>query len=125
MNAILKAQNAYQHDAQPIRTDRDTEYNAFARITQQLKTASSRGKDGFGDLVSALHDNRKLWTILAVDAAEKSNALPKELRARIVYLAEFTRQHSSKILTHRATADALIEINIAIMRGLKGGGIGK
>ena len=125
MNAITKAQNAYGRDAQPIRTDRDTEYNAFAKITHQLRSASSRGKEGFRDLISALHDNRKLWTILAVDVADKSNTLPKELRARIVYLAEFTQQHSSKVLTHRATAEPLIEINTAIMRGLHAGGVKK
>ncbi len=125
MNAIIKAQNAYGREAQPLRTERDTEYNAFAKITHQLRVASSRGKAGFRDLVSAMHDNRQLWTIIAVDAADKSNALPKELRARIVYLAEFTQQHSSKVLTHRATAAPLIEINTAIMRGLHAGRVKK
>ncbi len=90
MNAITQAQNAYRNDAQLIRTDRDSEYNAFAQITHRLKKASSQGKNGFKDLVGALHDNRRLWTILATDVADNSNTLPKELRARIVYLSEFT-----------------------------------
>ena len=111
MNAITKAQNAYRNDAQLIRTDRDTEYNVFAQITNRLKTASSRGSEGFHDLVSALHDNRRLWTILATDVADNSNTLPKELRARIVYLSEFTRQHSSKVLAKKESADALVQIN--------------
>ncbi|MFD1160357.1 flagellar biosynthesis regulator FlaF [Roseovarius aestuarii] len=119
MNAITKAQNAYRNDAQLIRTDRDTEYNAFAEITHRLKTASSRGADGFRDLAGALHDNRRLWTILAMDVADKSNTLPEMLRARILYLSEFTQQHSSKVLTKQATVDALVEINTAIMRGLR------
>ncbi len=121
MNAIFKAQNAYGREAQPIRTNRDTEYNAFARITHRIRVAASKGEGGFKDLVQALHDNRRLWTILAADVADNSHALPKELRARIVYLAEFTQQHSSKILTRRATPDALIEINTAILRGLSVG----
>lgn len=119
MNAITKAQNAYRNDTQLIRTDRDTEYNAFAQITHRLKTASSRGSDGFKDLVSAMHENRKLWTTLAIDVADKSNPLPKELRARIVYLSEFTRQHSSKVLSKQDSADILVQINTAIMRGLR------
>ena len=119
MNAIMKAQNAYRNDAQLIRTDRDTEYNAFAKITHRLKTASRLGKTGYADLVLALHDNRKLWTILAMDVADKANPLPKELRARIVYLAEFTQRHSSQVLARKATAEPLIEINTAIMRGLR------
>ncbi|WP_306115849.1 MULTISPECIES: flagellar biosynthesis regulator FlaF [unclassified Roseovarius] len=119
MNAITKAQNAYRNDAHLVATDRDTEYNAFAKVTHRLKAAARKGDDGFRDLVSALHDNRNLWTILAADVADRSNPLPKMLRARIVYLADFTHQYSSKVLTRKASADALIEINTAIMRGLR------
>ncbi len=119
MNAITKAQNAYRNDAHLVRTDRDTEYDAFARITHRLKAATRQGEDGFRDLVNALYDNRKLWTILAIDVADKANPLPKSLRARIVYLAEFTQQYSSKVLARQATAEPLIEINTAIMRGLR------
>ena len=119
MNAITQAQNAYGNDAQLVRTDRDTEYNAFAQITHRLKKSSAQGADGFQDLVGALHDNRRLWTILATDVADNANTLPKELRARIVYLSEFTRQHSSKVLARKVSADALVEINTAIMRGLR------
>lgn len=119
MNAIMKAQNAYRNDAQLIRTDRDTEYNAFAKITHRLKAASAQGKFGFADLVGALHDNRKLWTMLAMDVANKANPLPKELRARVVFLAEFTQRHSSLVLAKKATVEPLIDINTAIMRGLR------
>ena len=119
MNAITKAQNAYRNDAHLVRTDRDTEYNAFAKITHRMKVAETQGKRGFNELAGALHDNRKLWMILASDVAAKSNPLPKELRARIVYLSEFTRQHSSKVLSRTASVGPLIEINTAIMRGLR------
>ena len=121
MNAILKAQNAYRNETQTIRTERDTEYNVLARITHRMKSASERGKDGFIDLVGAVHDNRRLWTVLATDVADNKNTLPKELRARIVYLAEFTRAHSGQVLSRQATADALIDINTAVMRGLRDG----
>lgn len=119
MNAILKAQNAYRHEAQHLRTHRDTEYDAFARITHALKSAEARGRDGFHDLVSAILDNRRLWTILAADAAEKGNPLPKELRARILYLSEFAQVYSRKVLMEHASAAPLIEINSAIMGGLR------
>ena len=46
-------------------------------------------------------------------------ALPDDLRARIFYLAEFTDQHTRKVLNGRDTAGPLIEINTAIMRGLR------
>ena len=119
MNAITRAQNAYRNDAQLIRTDRDTEYNAFVQITHRLKTASKRGEEGFKDLVSALQENKQLWEILAWDVANSDNPLPKELRARIVYLSEFTRLHSSRVMKKQDSADALVQINTAIMRGLR------
>jgi flagellar protein FlaF len=41
------------------------------------------------------------------------------LRARIFYLAEFTRAHTRKVLRRTAGPDALVEINLAVMRGLR------
>ena len=118
MNAIRQAQNAYGSGAQPIKTTRDNEYDSFARITHRIKNAAARGQAGFPDLVAALHDNRRLWTILVTDVADKENPLPADLKARIVYLAEFTEFHSRKVLRDGAEPGPLIEINAAIMSGL-------
>lgn len=119
MNASLRAQNAYRHHAQAAKTTRDTEYDAFARITSRLKSAATKGRTGYNELVDALHENRKLWTILAADVASKSNSLPPEVRARIFYLSEFTQKHSSLVLRKEASIRPLLEINVAIMRGLR------
>ncbi|MBZ0122522.1 MAG: flagellar biosynthesis regulator FlaF [Roseovarius sp.] len=119
MNATSQAQAAYRTAANPIRTPRGAEYDAFARITGRLRTAS-RPPAGFGDLAAAIHDNRRLWAILAADAAGEGNLLPPELRARILYLAEFTRLHSGRVLRAGAPAEPLIGINTAVMRGLAG-----
>jgi flagellar protein FlaF len=48
--------------------------------------------------------------------------LPRALRAQIFYLAEFTRQHTSKVLRGDAEVTPLIDINTAIMQGLAGHG---
>ncbi len=119
MNTTLQAQNAYGQGAQPIRTHRGAEYDAFAQITSRLKSSAAKGKGGFADLARAIHDNRRLWTALALDAGGDGNALPKELRARIVYLAEFTRVRSGEALTKGASVEPLIDINAAMMRGLR------
>ncbi|KRS11320.1 flagellar biosynthesis regulator FlhF [Roseovarius atlanticus] len=119
MNATLKAQNAYRDEAQPIRTDRDNEYDAFARITSRLKAAADRGPSGFKALAAAIYDNRRLWTVLAGDVVSKSNALPPEIQARILYLSEFTRIHSAKVLSRTASVAPLVEINTAVMKGLR------
>lgn len=119
MNATLKAQNAYRDEARPIRTDRDNEYDAFARITSRLKAAAGRGPSGFKALAAAIYDNRRLWTVLVGDVVSKSNALPPEIQARIVYLSEFTRMHSTKVLSREASVNPLVEINTAVMKGLR------
>jgi len=117
VNATSLAQNAYSSAVAPVRTDRDTEYGAFARVTQRLKHSSA--KKNHSEFVTALHENRQLWTLLAVDVADAENELPQALRAQIFYLAEFTLQHTSKVLSGEATVESLIDINTSIMRGLR------
>lgn len=119
MNAIRQAQNAYGQTNNPIRTLRGAEYDAIARITHRLKSAASSTPLNMVELAGAIMDNRSMWTLFATEVADKDNPLPKELRARIFYLAEFTNEHSRKVLNRIASADALIEINIAVMRGLR------
>lgn len=121
MNAQNLARRAYTNRSAPIRTPRGTEYEIFANITHRLKAAAMKGKLGFPALATAIHDNRKLWTLLAVDVADKENGLPKDLRARIFYLAEFTQSHSRKVLRNNASVAPLLEVNAAVMRGLRQG----
>lgn len=96
---------------------RRIEYDVIARITSRLKSAIEAGK--FGPLVEALHENRNLWRVLAIDVADADNELPKDLRARIFYLAEFTDAHTSKVIRRQDNAVPLLEINTAILRGLR------
>ncbi|MGI3213362.1 flagellar biosynthesis regulator FlaF [Roseovarius tibetensis] len=117
MNAILQAQTAYGAQGGPVRTPRAVEYDTFARVTHRLKSAVEN-RHAPAALATAVHDNRRLWTILAADVADAANPLPKDLRAQIVYLAEFTRQHSGKVLRDGADITPLIDINTAMMRGL-------
>jgi len=121
VHAQTMAQMAYSRASAPVRTDRGTEYDLFARVTRALKSADDRGKAGFRDLAEAIHENRRLWALLAGDVASEDNSLPQELRARIFYLAEFTHQHSQKVLGGKAGARVLVEINAAVMKGLRAG----
>jgi flagellar protein FlaF len=117
VNSISLAQRAYAPTGAPTRTARSTEYEVIARISFRLKDAIQ--KKNFPALAEALHENQKLWTALAVDVASDNNMLPDELRARILYLAEFTRQHTRKVFNKSENAVPLLEINAAILRGLK------
>ena len=121
MNALLKAKSAYSAAKAPTRTAKNFEYEVIARITRRMITSAQQGSDGFQDLVAALNDNRKLWSIFTVDLASKGNPYPDELKLSLLELAEFTRQHTSKVLQRKANVRPLVEINTAIMRGLRSG----
>lgn len=116
MNALNLAQTAYSSLNAPVRTERGTEYDAFVRVTVQLKKADP--KHDYPEFVRALHENRTLWTALAIDVADGENKLPQQLRAQIFYLAEFTNEHTSRVIAEKAGVDALVDVNTAIMRGL-------
>lgn len=119
MNAVLMARSAYATARAPIRTGRSAEYDLFAQITRDISLADAKGKPGFADLVQTLHQNRKLWTVLASDVADPDNALPTQLRAQIFYLARFTEHHTRQVLAGNATVEALLDVNRSIMRGLE------
>ena len=117
MNAMSMAQRAYAPINTPTRSDRSIEYDVIARITYRLKKAIESGK--LPELLEAMHENRRLWRTLAVDVADIDNGLPTDLRARIFYLAEFTNHHTSAVIRNKVSAVPLLEINTAILRGLK------
>lgn len=125
MNAFSKAQNGYAVNAATTQTGRRSEYDLVAGVTYRLRETAQHAKTNFADYAGALHDNRRMWTTLAVDVADEKNELPQMLRARIFYLAEFTAQHTTKILRHNASVMPLLEINMAVIRGLKNEGTPK
>lgn len=117
MSNTRNAQAAYGAASAPVRTARGTEYAIFEKITARLARAA-RPDAGMVELAGAIHDNRRLWTLLAGDVASQGNALPQNLRAQLFFLSEFTDQHSRAVLNGKATPAALIEINRAVMQGL-------
>ena len=121
MNATQQATNAYAPPNFPLSTPKAIEAKLLSRITARLRTAISENDGSFSLLASALYENRKVWNTLAADVANKENQLPAPLRAQIFYLAEFTDQHSVKVLADDASAEILIEINTSILRGLNQG----
>ena len=119
MNASEQALHAYTTTRTPVQTPRNTEHSAFEKVTARLVEAA-RATAPMTTRAAALHDNRKLWTLLAADVADAGNALPQQLRAQLFYLAEFTLLHSRKALSEDAPLAPLIDINTAVMRGLRG-----
>lgn len=122
MSKLSLAQGAYAAPSDAIRTARSIEYDLFARITRRLSQSHARKAEDFAGFAMALGDNGRLWRQLAADLADPGNALPAELRARLFYLYEFTAAHSRKLLRGEGGIEVLVEINTAVMRGLRGRG---
>lgn len=120
MTALQSARSAYARPEAPARTSRSIEYDLLARTTQRMSLAWGRRKDDFPAFVEALSDNLRLWSTLAVDVAQPDNGLPAALRAQLFYLYQFTTEHSRAVLKGTASVEVLIEINTAVMRGLRG-----
>lgn len=114
MNVIEQARRAYAPARPAIQTPRAIEAQILTTITARLLQKSA----SHSHYVRAVHDNRTLWTTLAIDVADEDNGLPPPLRAQIFFLAEFTQIHSQKFLRGEADLAPLIEINTAIIRGL-------
>ena len=122
--ALSNARAAYGQREAPVRTDRTHEYDLLARCTLQLSAAWSRRKQDFAGLATALTENLQLWSALAADVAEAGNGLPAPLRAQLFYLYEFTAGHTRSVLDERGSVEVLVDINTAVMRGLRGEGGG-
>jgi len=108
------------YDRNAVQTERGTEYALFAQVTARLKALDASDRAGFPVLAAAVADNQRLWGVLAEDLMSDGNRLPVALRAQLVSLAEFVRKHSLAVLGGRAGVETLIDINTAIMRGLRG-----
>ena len=119
MSANALTQNAYGDATRAIGTPRHVEYQVFSQITGRLNRASAEGRP-FSELAQALHENLELWTIIVPDVTSAGNGLPLALRGQLADLSKFTRSHTQKVLRQEADAAILIEINTAVMRGLRG-----
>ncbi|MEL6979531.1 MAG: flagellar biosynthesis regulator FlaF [Pseudomonadota bacterium] len=116
-NAI--AARAYSQTTRSVGAPRDVEYHAFQRITAMLR-AADRDDATLQERAEAVLKNNKLWGRLAADLLSEQNALPDELRASLLSLAEFSRKHGLLAIKGDARIVDLIDINVMIMRGLRG-----
>jgi len=111
---------AYQRAATRAENTRETEYRVFATVTANLVKAKETGRADIGVIVQAIHDNRRLWSLFALDCAQPQNALPVATRAQIISLAMFVERQCSAVLREGADIDPLIDINRTMMEGLAG-----
>lgn len=102
------------------KSPREVEYELFARITRALQSADP--SNAGGRAAQAIVDNNHLWTELAADLSNPSNELPEGLKAQLLSLAMFSIRHGTRVLSGSGNVSALIDINLNIMKGLRGRG---
>lgn len=118
MHEQALAQKAYAQSQRSVGSPRAIEYQVFARVTRELKLAEDSGS--YPRLAEALHANVELWTVIGADVAGEKNGLPKELRVNLFNLCQFTCAHTRKVLSREAGVGPLVDINTAVMKGLRG-----
>lgn len=110
---------AYQSAQRRAETPRDVEHRLFGQVTRALIDAEGRGREDLAGLIDALDWNRRVWSAFATDCAMPGNQLPDSLRAQIVSLSLFVSRYSSDVMRAEAPMEPLIDINKAIMEGLR------
>ncbi|WP_040818957.1 flagellar biosynthesis regulator FlaF [Litoreibacter arenae] len=118
MTATSQAMSGYGKESAALQTSRGIEFQVFARITRELKSAYTAKDSKYAELVNALHANRMMWNALAVDVSNTKNELSNDLKGQIFYLSEFVNFHTKKILKGDASIAALVDVNLAVMKGL-------
>lgn len=111
---------AYQRAATQSEDPRATEYRTLATVTANLLKVKDAGRNDLAALSAAIQDNRRLWSIFAMDCAQSDNRMDMAVRAQIISLAVFVDRQSSAILREGAEVEPLIDINRTIMEGLAG-----
>ncbi|MFV0300721.1 MAG: flagellar biosynthesis regulator FlaF [Paracoccus sp. (in: a-proteobacteria)] len=118
LNAVTPLKDHGHYGSHGVRTERDIEYEAFSQVTRMLRgTGETRPGP---DQVMAIHRNNELWTILATDLAHPGNRLPAETRAGLISLAGFALRQGQSVLRGTGSVEPLIEVNVSIMKGLRG-----
>lgn len=114
------ARSVYARPEAPQKTPRSLEYELLARTTQRLSKAWANRNENYVGLITALDENQRLWSTLASDVSDPGNGLPAKLRAQLFYLYEFTATHSRAVRENKGSVEVLVDINTAVMRGLRG-----
>jgi flagellar protein FlaF len=119
MDVASRAVHGYRAVQLQTQSARSIEAKLFAEITAELVRARRSGAPAFRELTAALHRNRTLWDALLADLALESNALPAPLKAQLIQLGHFVGKFTGSVLKGEDDAQVLIDVNNAILEGLR------
>jgi flagellar protein FlaF len=95
------------------------EHEALDRVVAMLEDAAKAGP-GSRALAEALDKMEALWTIFLDDLSDPYNALPEELRARLISIGLWIVRRASEVRTSdKLDLSGLIAVNASIRDGLR------
>lgn len=114
------AYKAYGQIQQRTASDKSIEHALFVQITEALEDIARSESPTPAAKADAIYRNQQLWTLLATDLMSPANALPDDLKARLLQLSKFVQKSSMQILSGEGDIADLIEVNKPIIAGLAG-----
>lgn len=124
MTDMYNAQRGYGQVKRQASSEKHIEIELFTKMTTQLKShvlAEESALKLTPSLARDLLSNLKLWQIIMLDLLTDENTLELSLKKSLIELAEFTQSHTQKIFRNEGAVDVLIDINVAILSGLRTG----
>jgi flagellar biosynthesis activator protein FlaF len=118
---MQNAANTYAAVAQAGLSGRDLEASLLIRAAAQLQAVVDGWEERQGQLDDALTYNRRLWSVLATSATDKSNPLPAKLKEEFTLLATFVFKRTTDLMVEPepGKVGSLININRNIAAGLR------
>jgi len=120
MDQKQNALRGYGQVKRQTASDKHIELQLFSAVTARLRAQVQNNSSRLtGPMAEAILENAKLWNVLFCDLVGPDNKLAGDLKNNLISLAEFTQSHTQRVLRGQASIDILIEINSAIIQGLK------
>lgn len=108
---------AYQKANQNAENPRQTEYRAFALFTRAMEDADK--EENVVERIRAVANNRRLWLTMQMDLLSEENALPDDLKSRLLSIAFWVGRYSLQAMKGEASVAPLIAVNKQIMEGMR------
>jgi len=107
--------SAYCRRQEAAEKPRELERRAFSIVIGKLEG----GKEAGGRrLIDACYLNYQLWSTLQADLVLQENALPVDLKARLISLSLWVQRYTPEVMRGSASPDPLIAVNRNILEGL-------
>jgi flagellar biosynthesis activator protein FlaF len=107
--------SAYHRRQEAAEKPRELERRAFSIVIGKLVGAKAEGGKR---LIEACYLNYQLWSTLQADLVLQDNALPTDLKARLISLALWVQRYTPAVMGGTASPDPLITVNKNILEGL-------